>query len=80
MVKGFPGKLKKKNSKKLPKEFRELFLGDGAEPVTDELINELVDNGWSEVELRRYQQEGAIYSRPRNSMLYPPEYGSSEDF
>jgi hypothetical protein len=55
-------------------------LGDGAEPVTDELINELVDNGWSEVELRRYQQEGAIYSRPRNSMLYPPEYGSSEDF
>jgi len=80
MTKGFPGRLKKKKLNKTSKKFREVFLGEGAESITDDLIKELVNEGWNESELRSYQQEGAIYSRPRDSILYPPEFGSSEDY
>jgi hypothetical protein len=80
MVKGFSGRLKNKKSQKVPKEVRELFLGEGSEAITEELINELVGKGWNESQLRSYQKEGALYSRPRNTILYPPDFGSSEDF
>ena len=80
MVKGFPGKLKKRKRAKLSKDFRHLFSRDGTEPITDELINELVGKGWSMDELKAQRNKGGRYSRVRDSIIYPPEFGSSEDF
>ena len=79
MVKGFPGKLKKKKREKLSKDFKHLFSRDGTEPITDELINELVEKGWSGEDLKKNRNKGGKYSRTRNSIIYPPDFGSSED-
>jgi hypothetical protein len=79
MVKGFPGKLKKRKTKKLFKDLKHIFFGEGTEPITDELINELLTKGWSKKDLVSYRNNGGQYSRPRNSIIYPPEFGSSED-
>jgi hypothetical protein len=49
------------------------------EPITDELINELVKKGWSGEDLKRQRNKGGKYSRTRNSIIYPPDFGSSED-
>jgi hypothetical protein len=55
------------------------FFGEGLEPITDELINELVKKGWSGEDLKRQRNKGGKYSRTRNSIIYPPDFGSSED-
>jgi hypothetical protein len=53
--------------------FDQIFLGQGTEPLTDELIRELVAKGWQEQELRSMKETGAMYSRPRNSLIFPTE-------
>lgn len=53
--------------------FRQVFLGEGAEDFTDDLIAELAGRSWSEPDLRRMKAEGAKYNRIRDSIVYPPE-------
>jgi hypothetical protein len=55
-------------------DFRQVFMGEGAEPLCECVIQESVSKGWPENDLRQMQKEGAFYSRPRNSILFPPEF------
>jgi hypothetical protein len=53
-------------------DVRQLFLGEGAEPLTDTLIHELVGKGWTRERLEQARRHGDVYSRPRNSLLTAP--------
>ncbi len=58
--------------------FRQVFCQEGAEPITDELIDELTTsdaNKWNRDRLQYWKSIGAVYSRPRNSILEPMEFG-----
>lgn len=48
-------------------------------PLTDELIDKLVEQGWKKEHLLVHRSNGGVYSNPRNTVLYPPEGGSLED-
>jgi hypothetical protein len=52
-------------------EVQEIFFGLGSEPLTDQVIKELVSRGWPESELKRMQASGYIYNRNRDSLLAP---------
>jgi hypothetical protein len=54
--------------------FRTVFLGEGAVPLTDDVIADLVRKGWPEGNLREAQAAGAAYNTLRNSIVYPAEY------
>lgn len=43
-----------------------------AEPLTDQVIAELVSKGWPESDLKQMRDEGAAYNRQRNSIVFPP--------
>jgi hypothetical protein len=51
---------------------RHLFLGEGTEPLTDELVAELVSKGWPMERLIEARENGMAYSRPRNSIIGAP--------
>ena len=54
--------------------FCQIFLGKDTEPITDELITQLVkEKGMSGEELKYLQKQGATYCRPRDSFLAGPE-------
>lgn len=55
-------------------EFRQVWLGDGEEDLTDELIAELVEEGWPEERLREAADAGARYHRLRSSLVFPAEW------
>ena len=80
MAKGFPGRLKRRRKNRVLKCIPELFLGVGTEPLTDELIDELVELNWKREHLLFHRSNGGVYSKDRNSVLYPPESSFSEDF
>lgn len=40
--------------------------------LTDEVISDLVRQGWDAADLARHRAEGAQYSPSRNTLLYPP--------
>jgi hypothetical protein len=48
-----------------------------AEPLTDDLINELVEKGWPRDMLLESQEEGCFYSASSNSVMSPP---GAEDY
>lgn len=50
---------------------RQIFLGEGSERLTDQLIDELVASGWDRVGLIEHRKNGGVYCRPRNSILFP---------
>ena len=50
-------------------EMRQIFLGEGLEPITDALIDELVQAGWTRERLIEARELGHSYSRPRNTIL-----------
>jgi hypothetical protein len=54
------------------KIFRQVILGEGQVPLTDDLIQELVKKGWPEKDLRIFKAQGAMYSVPRNSIIHQP--------
>jgi hypothetical protein len=58
---------------------RHVFLGEGNEPLTEDLIKELVQKGWPEADLREFARGGAEYCRPRKSIVYPPEFGGLDE-
>ena len=45
----------------------------GLEPLTEELISELVEKGMPEGDLRFAARSGATYNRQRNSLIMPTE-------
>ena len=56
------------------KEFRRIFLGEGQEPLTDELIAMLVkEQGIPEEDLKQLKKMGVCYCRKTNSFVTPPE-------
>ena len=55
--------------------FERVFLGKGSEPLTDELISELVKTeGIPENDLKELQKLGAVYHRDKKSFTLPPEF------
>jgi hypothetical protein len=55
------------------KELREIFFGEGSEPITENLIEELAGEGWDRIVLLDARKGGAVYNRKRNSILFPPK-------
>jgi hypothetical protein len=66
-------------SKDVEQDVRQIFFGEGTEPITDELIKELVEKGFPRNDLLYLKNEGAMYSRPRNSFIFPPEFEAVGD-
>ena len=76
------GKKSKRNRVQMQKrestsrnEFNELFGGQGQEDLTEQLISELIKSGWTEEDLRNPVAMGGKYSRTRNSIIMPPQFG-----
>lgn len=55
---------------KFEKDIARVFGGKDNEPITEELIKELVLTGeFEEKDLRWFQEEGYTYCRPSNSFI-----------
>lgn len=53
------------------RDVREVFLGEGLVPLTDELVRELVREGdWREADLLQAQALGAEYHPGRDSLIF----------
>jgi len=59
----------------LDPEVREIFLLEGCEPLSDDLIGELVAKGWPKDDLLFLRGARGVFCRRRNSILFPPEVG-----
>ena len=57
------------------KDIRQIFGREGCEPITEVLIAELIQKGFTEKDLREFQAMGSVYSRPRNSFILPADRG-----
>ena len=57
--------------------FRQMFEGEGLEDITPDVVKELLADGWEQSAIDQGIAAGAMFSRPRMSLLYPG--GSSED-
>lgn len=74
MIGGYPlPELRKAIEKSLSFDaaLNDIFGGRGGVDLTDEVIADLVRQGWAEKELLEARSDGAIYSPSRNSLLYP---------
>jgi len=59
-------------------KFRQIFLGEGQISLTDKLIKNLVKKqGWPKKDLIKFKKMGCMYSRSRNSIIFPPEYSGA---
>jgi hypothetical protein len=74
MTKGFPGKLKRYRKKSDEIRISELMLDTKTEPLTDDLIDNLVQDGWDKDQLLFHRKNGGMYSKNRNTVLYPAEF------
>jgi hypothetical protein len=54
---------------------RAMLLGEGMEPLTDALVEELVERGWERAKLVELRGDGAQYHRGRNSVFLSGEVG-----
>ena len=80
MGKGRRLKTKRKTEEADRDLFCQIFLGQDNEPLTDELITKLAkEKRMSKEELKYLQEQGATYCRPRDSFLFPPEFGCCDD-
>ena len=64
---------RKAGEAKTVQDVREIFGGEGQEPLTEELIKQLVSDGWDEKQVRDMAKMGGVYSRPRNTIILPGE-------
>ncbi|AXW24570.1 hypothetical protein [Ralstonia solanacearum] len=74
MIGGYPiEELRQAINKSLSFESKmnDIFGGRGGVNLTDDVIADLVRQGWSHEELVRARRDGAIYSPARDSLLYP---------
>lgn len=55
------------------KRIDQIFGGEGAVPLSPEIIRQLVATGWEEEPLLEAARVGAKYSPARGSLLFPPE-------
>ena len=53
----------------LPKDVRRIFFGEDCEPITRELLSDLLAEGWNPRDLEEAVQLGAVYCQPRRSLL-----------
>jgi hypothetical protein len=56
-------------------EVAEIFFGVGTVPLTDELIDELVSEGWQRRDLLDARRFGFRYNRRRNSLFMGDVFG-----
>ncbi|NMV39654.1 hypothetical protein [Ralstonia insidiosa] len=73
-ISGYPiGELRQavKKSLSFDAAMNDIFGGRGGMDLTDEVIADLVRQGWSQDELTKARRDGAIYSPARDSLLYP---------
>lgn len=77
-------KAKSKKAKKIKRKefqpkaddfFKHVFLGEGQEDITEDLIPELLEKGFSREYIYQMKERGAKYSRPRGTFIFPPEIG-----
>lgn len=79
LVDGYPIDLiEEVESQKFSPDVRQTILREGAEEITDALVEELVQRGWARDLVEQYRAQGMDYSRPRNSFLGPVM--TDEDF
>lgn len=55
--------------------FDQIFGGDGLEPITPEAVQLLLAKGYEQSAIDDAMAGGAMFSRPRCSLLYPPVVG-----
>lgn len=55
------------------RKVEDIFGQHGAVDLTEDVIHQLIRQGWSEEQLRSGAREGARYSPIRNTLLYPPK-------
>lgn len=55
-------------------EIARIFFGKDNEPITEEIIAELVAQGMPEADIRQMAKDGFMYCRPRNSFISPPHF------
>ena len=56
--------------------FRSVFLGEGRQELTDDLISELAERwGCPREDLESMREEGASYNSVRDSIVFPTEMG-----
>lgn len=70
--------IEKVENQQLSSDIHQTILGEGAEVITDALVKELVQRGWTRELVEQYRAQGMTYSRPRNSFLGPVM--TDEDF
>lgn len=58
-------------------DLREIFFGEGSEPITIQLIEQLVRQGWDRMTLLDARKGGAVYNRQRHTILFPPQFFES---
>lgn len=79
VIAGYPIEdIERLEDQRFSEEIRQTIFGEGAEDVTDELVEELVRNGWSRETVEQYRAQELRYSRPRNTFLGPVL--TNEDF
>jgi hypothetical protein len=61
------------------KKFSEIFVQDGTQELTSELIERLVSQGWEREVLEDGVREEARYSPAHNSLVYPAFAGGFDD-
>ena len=61
------------------RKFSDIFMQDGAQELTPELIERLVEQGWERKVLEDSAREGARYSPSRNTLLTTPIAGGFGD-
>lgn len=61
------------------KRFNDIFMQDGAQELTPDLIERLVEKGWERKALEDGARAGANYSPSRNTLLYPAFAGGPGD-
>lgn len=60
------------------RDLERIFGGRDNEPITEELIKELLSSTeFTEKEMRFFQKQGCTYCRPRNSFVGAPVFSGS---
>jgi hypothetical protein len=72
LIAGYPIDLiEEQEREQFSPDMRQIFFGEGAEEITDNLVEELVLNGMPRERAEQARAEGMRYFRPRKSFLGP---------
>lgn len=59
----------------LPKKHRQVFFLEGCDPLNEEHMKTLEEQGWPMEELKRLQGKAAFYCSERESLIFPEPSG-----